>query len=275
MNKVFLYPSNPINVRQVDDLYVEEYLYAKQAGLSVHCFDIENIESSSIFPLIAEDSAIVYRGYMLNERSYIHLEKRFGYRLIVSKSDYLNAHHFPNWYKEVQFFTIQSIVSDEDTVFNDFKKFGGRAFIKDYVKSLKTGKGSIVDSDEDLKRALSDMKFYRGAIEGGIVLRQVVNFKPDSEIRFFVVNSTIFSPKKHIDSDMYALVEQVVKQLDRKKLKFYTVDVATTQEGKNIVIEIGDGQVSDYVGWELKDFVKVLNYLATASRFNSNSKQLV
>jgi hypothetical protein len=43
-----------------------------------------------------------------------------------------------------------------------------------------------------------------------------------------------------------------------KNLAFYSVDIANNSSGKPIVIEIGDGQVSDYVGWDLPDFVKVL-----------------
>jgi hypothetical protein len=271
MSVSFLYPSNPLDVRQVDDMYREEFTLAKQAGLSVHCIDIENIEYCSLFPRIAEDGAIIYRGYMLNDQSYNQLEKRFGSCLVTSKNSYLNAHYFPNWYKEIESLTIPSIISNESSAQEDLKKLNGKAFIKDYVKSLKTGKGSIVDGNEDLARALSDMKYYRGSIEGGIFLRKVVNFRPDSEIRFFVVNSTIFSPEKYANADTYAFVEQVVKQLDHKELKFYTVDIAITQEGHLTVIEVGDGQVSDYVGWELQDFIKVLNYFARALDFNPNS----
>lgn len=260
MSISLLYPSNPLNHRQVDEIYAEEYCYANQAGLDAHCFDIESILQSPIFPRLEEKSSIVYRGYMLNEQSYSELEKRFGDRLVISQRNYLSAHYFPQWYKEIESLTIPSIISSENSAQEDLKKLNGKAFIKDYVKSLKTGKGSIVTGNEDLARAFYDMKHYRGTIEGGIVLRKVINFKPDSEIRFFVVNNTIFSPGELINSDMHALAEKVVKRLAHKELKFYTIDIAKTQEGANMVIEIGDGQVSDYVGWELKDFIKVLNH---------------
>ncbi len=70
----------------------------------------------------------------------------------------------------------------------------------------------------------------------------------------------IFAPI--IDDNKYCLVHQVVNKLDHKNLDFYSVDIATKRNGNDIVIEIGDGQVSDYVGWSLQNFIKVLCYLA-------------
>lgn len=258
MNIQIFYPSNPIQTSKVDEHYEEEYSICKSSGLAVHLIDIENITNSKIYPGIYDDRArIIYRGWMLNETSYTQLENRFGHRLVTSKVDYFNAHYLPNWYQEVKSLTIPSFITDEENSLEVFKQFSGKAFCKDFVKSLKTGKGSIVDSSEDLMRALSDMKQYRGFIEGGIVLRDVVDLIPNSETRFFVINNSIFSPIKNLHS--YQLVEQVVKHLEQKKLKFYSVDVATTKEGKNILIEIGDGQVSDYVGWAVQDFVAILS----------------
>jgi len=36
----FLYPSDPIHIRQVDESYRDEFYAARRAGLAVHCFDI-------------------------------------------------------------------------------------------------------------------------------------------------------------------------------------------------------------------------------------------
>lgn len=260
-NIVFLYPSEPFNLRKIDDGYQEEYSMAKAAGLKVYLIDIENMSQSVIFPAIDPYAYIVYRGWMLSETAYTQLEQRFGDRLLTSKKDYYNAHYFPNWFHDICAFTIPSIITDEKHAQDAFKNFAGKAFIKDYVKSLKTGKGSIVDSAEDVQRAINDMKSYRGTIEGGIVLREVAQFKPDSEIRFFVIKDKIFSPLQ--DCAKYNLVEEVIKKLATKHLQFYSVDVATTIDDKNIVIEVGDGQVSDYVGWNLEDFVHVLAELGS------------
>lgn len=255
----FLYPSDPLDKKVVDESYREEYMIAQKEGLHLHIFDSDTLLSRKIIPPVDANARIVYRGWMLTQETYTQLEQRFGAQLLTSTDDYCNAHYFPNWYTDIQSLTIPSIITDEADAQKQFTHFGGKAFIKDYVKSLKTGKGSIVDSDVDLLRAIADMKKYRGCIEGGIVLREVVDLKPDSEMRFFVVKNTIFSPV--VDHDKYSLVEEAVQKLAHKNMKFYSVDVATTRDGRNIIIEIGDGQVSDYVGWDLNDFITVLKYL--------------
>jgi hypothetical protein len=256
---VFLYPCDPLDTQRVDEQYQKEYSMAREKGLLVHHFNIDNIMHSSITPAMEANVFIVYRGWMLAKALYSQLEQRFGDALLISTEDYCNAHYLPHWYEDIKPFTIPSIITDEKHVLEQFKEFPGKAFIKDYVKSLKTGKGSIVTSEAGIVQAVSDMKFYRGAIEGGIVLREVVELIPDSETRFFVVNGKIFSPKK--DIVQYKLVENVVLNMEHKNLPFYSVDVATKKDGNEIVIEIGDGQVSDYVGWSLDDFIKVLSYL--------------
>ncbi len=244
-------------------MYKHEFDAMRQRGLSASCLDITNIKKSQIYPALPSDNhTIVYRGWMLDKTTYTELEDRFGTSLVTSHKSYLDTHYLPSWYPDLQSLTIPSIVTDEEHVQNQFQSFPGKAFIKDYVKSLKTGKGSIVDSYNDIQRAIADMKFYRGSIEGGIVLREVVSLKPSSETRFFVAKNKIFSPKE-VTSKEYSLAEEVVKKLEHKNLAFYSIDIATTIEEKPLVIEIGDGQVSDYVGWELNDFLAILCHLAT------------
>lgn len=258
---IFLYPCSVLNPCKVDEAYLEEYTVAKNLGLSVHILNIDNILNCQIIPSVPNDVKIVYRGWMLNAASYELLEKRFTAQLVTSKQDYLNAHHLPNWYQDLKSLTIPSIITNEHEVYDQLYQFEGKAFLKDFVKSLKTGKGSIVDSVEDIHRALDDMRHFRGTIEGGLVLRKVIDLIPNSETRYFVLNHTIYGPK--IDNDKYELVKKVVEKLKYKNLTFYSVDIAVTQENNLIVVEIGDGQVSDYVGWDVTAFVSVLKNFNT------------
>lgn len=261
MNLVFLYPCNPLYKTQVDECYYDEYTLAKNTGLSVHVFDIEDIINSKISPVIANDVKIIYRGWMLDDKNYTQLAERFGNQLLTAKENYFYSHYLPNWYPDLKNFTMCSIVTTEEDASKQFQNFPDKkAFIKDFVKSLKTKKGSIVESVEDINLAISNMKHFRGFIEGGIVLREVVDLIPNSEVRFFVVNNVSYSPVE--DSDKYNLVQEIVKRLIHKNLKFYSIDIATTASGKSILIEIGDGQVSDYVGWNLEKFISVLSKIA-------------
>ena len=252
----FLYPCSPLDCSKVDESYIEEYFASKNKGLSVHILDIDNISHCKIIPAIPDNAKIVYRGWMLNAASYELLEKRFGTQLVISKQDYLNAHHLPNWYEDLKLLTIPSIITNEHEVYDQLHLFEGKAFLKDFVKSLKTGKGSVVDSDEDIMRALSDMRHFKGTIEGGLVLRQVIDLIPHSETRYFVLNHIIYCPI--VDRGKYEFVKKVVDKLKHKNLQFYSVDVAVTSAHNLVVVEIGDGQVSDYVGWDVENFVLVL-----------------
>lgn len=258
MNIRFIYPRSLINPSKVDECYEDEFNLCKKFGLNVHLIDIENILKCNLLPQFTDNlSRIIYRGWMLNEASYTQLENRFGKQLLTSKINYFNTHYLPNWYPALEPLTIRSIVTDEHNAAETLKQFTGKVFCKDFVKSLKTIKGSCVDSPQSLTQVIADMKHYRGFIEGGIIIRDFIDLVTNSEIRFFVVNNSIFSPVE--DLNMHQIVEQVVQCLQPMKLQFYSVDIATTKQGKHILIEIGDGQVSDSVGWKTEDFVALLS----------------
>jgi hypothetical protein len=59
---------------------------------------------------------------------------------------------------------------------------------KDYVKSLKTSIGSLVEDPEQIEAVVSEMEKYRGFIEGGLCVRRAEDFIVGSERRYFVLN---------------------------------------------------------------------------------------
>ena len=103
---------------------------------------------------------------------------------------------------------------------------------------------------------------YKGFIEGGIVLRKVEEFDKSSETRFFILNGKVNSPNE-VPEGMLKLAEKISQQ---HNAFFYTVDIIK-QNDQYKVIEIGDGQVSDMVGWNITDFIKIFKSL-------KNKKQL-
>ena len=46
--------------------------------------------------------------------------------------------------------------------------------------------------------------------------------------------------------------------LPRIDSPFYSVDMATRDDGQRRVVEVGDGQVSDLVGWTPEEFARAL-----------------
>lgn len=258
-----LLPCSPMDRKQPDYGYEDEYAKYKELGYTVHLINIEDLDNAKVYPMLEENIRLLYRGWMLSEENYQKLETATNGQLLINTQQYLYSHHLPNWYYEITDLTIQSFVTNEKDVLNDFNTLGwNQAFIKDYVKSLKTGKGSIVCNSEDIQRALQDMKQYKGFIEGGIVLREVIDLMPNTETRFFVLNGQVYSNIKVQDNIIEQDKLNIVKEVAMKhEALFFSVDIAQNKKGQLVVIEIGDGQVSDYVGWDLDTFANIFQHI--------------
>lgn len=256
MNYGFIYPCDPFDSKKVEETFEDEFKEVS-SRFPTFLINVDDLENKKQFkPIKESDLSFIYRGWMLTPENYEKLEDNCNYCLVTTKENYLKAHHLPLWYNELSDLTPTSIVTTVEDAAKTFEDTGwDKAFIKDYVKSLKTGKGSIVDSREDIERALKDMVHYRGFIEGGIVLREVHTFLPETEKRFFVANGLVYSPTGELLDEEKVIIDKVT---DRKhNLFLYSIDLIKDRNDKLWLVEIGDGQVSDCVGWDIKNFAKV------------------
>src|SRR5207249_952644 len=120
-------------------------------------------------------------------------------------------------------------------------------FIKDYVKSLKTSLGSRISKPEQVAAVVTEMRQFRDVIEGGFCVRRVEAFLPQSERRYFVLNGV-----PHANSgDVPPIMRECAKRLNGH---FYSVDVVQRRDAQLRIVEVGDGQVSDLVGWSPEQF---------------------
>ena len=72
-----------------------------------------------------------------------------------------------------------------------------------------------------------------------------------------------------VDGNVPLIVQQCTKRL---RSRFYSVDVAQRIDGQSRVVEVGDGQVSDLVGWSPEAFAKVLqHYFRPGSGIGKNA----
>jgi hypothetical protein len=161
----------------------------------------------------------------------------------------------PNWYPLVAEFTAETkifpVYADLAEELKTLSSLGWeKFFIKDYVKSLKTSVGSIVSRPEEISLVLTEMQKFRGTIEGGVCVRRFEELIPNSERRFFVING--------VPHAMSGSVPELVSECARRiKSPFFAIDVAPRVDGVLRVVEIGDGQVSDLVGWEVTRFAEL------------------
>ena len=94
-----------------------------------------------------------------------------------------------------------------------------------------------------------------------LFMRDFVELKPISERRFFVVRGQVFGAGGAV------LPPPLLKAVAALRPRlFYSFDVAETFAGQFVLVEVGDGQVSDLKEWPVAEFGhRVLRALAAAA----------
>jgi hypothetical protein len=216
----------------------------------------------------------LYRGWMIRPETYeawTSVLETYRIRMLTSAESYRNCHYFPNSYSVIQEFTPRSVCLERDQLTAEYiqeaaKSFGTSALmVKDFVKSRKHDwleACYIPDASdqEHVERVVRRFVELQGAeMNGGIVLREFVNLEflanhPQSgmplskEYRiFFMFGEPIFMVN-YWDEVTYEEVrpdlEDFIKIAGQVRSPFFTMDIARTQAGQWIIIELGDGQVS-------------------------------
>ncbi|WP_262383941.1 ATP-grasp domain-containing protein [Hymenobacter lutimineralis] len=189
---------------------------------------------------------------MLSEAEYASLAQRTP--LLVPADSYLSSHQATGWYPAVQSFTFPSRFQLANEV-PDFSN-GQSYFVKGLVKSF--GDDSLVRSDIQWQQLCQRHELMPDEL---LFVRQYVPLTADSERRFFVVAGTAYGAEK---TSLPTALQPVLDAL--KPRLFYSLDVALTQAGVPVVVEVGDGQVSDLKEWTLVDFgASVLRSLAAVT----------
>jgi hypothetical protein len=254
----FLYPSDPLKTKRCDEFYAGEFAAVETAGLNASVFSLEEFQTGSFrtFPNLPADATVIYRGWMLSSADYeslVSLISQSGARSLTDTKTYLSTHHLPNWYSLISEFTPETRIFPANAdLATELRSLGwNEYFIKDYVKSLKTSIGSRISTPEQAAIVVTEMRQFRGTIEGGFCVRQIENFLPETEKRYFVFNS--------IPCSMNGEIPPIVSECARRiPSPFFSVDVVQRADGELRIVEIGDGQVSDLVGWTPAHFAEIL-----------------
>lgn len=250
----FLFSASSADPRRPDEMFADQWAALTAAGFTASVCSDAAVAGTKPLRDIPTGSRVVYRGWMLKGGEYESLVRAIeecGATAFTSPREYLLAHHLPNWYPLLAALTPETRVypADADLV-ADLRKLGwGAYFIKDYVKSLKTARGSIVREPSEVTALIAEMREYRGEIEGGICVRRVEDFVPESETRYFVLYGIGYAA-----TDGTPIPDVVRQCAERIPSPFFSVDVAQRRDGVLRVVEIGDGQVSDLVGWSAAAF---------------------
>ncbi len=231
---IFLFPSDYFNPKAVDEVLREQAVFLASSGFDTAILSLEFLSTSTpkISPNITPDSIVIYRGWMLSNYEYellVNIVNDLGASAFTYLSEYLATHYLTNWYFEVADLTPKTkFYSVDDDLENELKILGWeRFFIKDYVKSLKTSVGSIIERPSDIKTVVHQMQKFKGRIEGSICVRQVEDFIVGSEKRYFVIHGKPFAQVDNED-----IPEIVNKCAKRIKSNFFSVDVVLRTDGR-------------------------------------------
>lgn len=249
----FIFPSHPFEASATEEIFASQLAALREAGFSTSLCPESVIRDGKRLRNVPVGSTVVYRSWMLNMSEYERLIDAIlvaGATPLTSRESYLSAHHLPNWYPLVKEFSPETIVIPETANHElEMRSFGWDSFfIKDYVKSLKTSLGSIVRDPSQISAVVAEMEKFRGEIEGGLCIRRVEPFVVDTEERHFVLDGKAYSANNEPAPDM---VQEIATRIPSP---FYSVDVVRRTDGAMRLVEIGDGQVSDLVGWSASEF---------------------
>ncbi|RUR93452.1 hypothetical protein PB16LOC_01555 [Pectobacterium versatile] len=252
-----IYPSDYFDSSKVDEIFEAEYNSAKESGLSCILLSTQHASDGKYkFSKYFEPNAsAIWRGWMLKSDEYKKLSDAVNQNsgnMLVSLEDYLSSHHITGWYNSCKKYTPETIFLNEDDnvdqITNQLK--WPDYFVKDYVKSLTTSRGSIAKNAEEIREIIAAIKQFRGDIEGGISLRKVEDIIKTSERRYFSFRHNVCSS----DGIVPDIVVEIAQPISSP---FFSIDMAENASGELRLIEIGDGQVSDTKEWNVDRFIQL------------------
>jgi hypothetical protein len=253
----FLYPCDPFNKKDPDETYLEEFSAAQAAGMACSLYSAEDFEAGDFKPrpLFAEHEEVLYRGWMLTPNGYgqlLEAIERKGACAVTSVAQYRLCHHLPEWYPLCKDLTPETVFvehgADYAAAVSD--RHWPAYFVKDYVKSLTTNRGSVATSVEEISEVVSLIEKYRGQVEGGVCIRQFEQLAPGTEERYFVFQGKPYARNGAVPD----IVQTVASRIDSR---FFSVDVALSIDDTPRLIELGDGQVSDRKQWLVERFLEI------------------
>ncbi|MEU6860531.1 ATP-grasp domain-containing protein [Glycomyces sp. NPDC046736] len=207
-----------------------------------------------------------YRGWMVTASRYASLERALadrGCRLLADADAYRRAHELPGWYDAFKSRTPASVwtaVPDDPWLNWAVTQLGSTAaIVKDFVKSRKHEWATACHIPDladaaGLRRVVTAFRDRQGEdLYGGVVLRAFEDFTDtdgatDQARAWWLDGEPIAltahpdTPANRVEPDLTGIHDAVTAL----GCRFVTTDLARRSDGVWRVIEVGDGQVSDY-----------------------------
>ena len=295
----FLFCNHPLYPKRVDEDYEEEY---QAAGLDHACalFSYEDLEMGKLSLYGEEISGLtIYRGWMMKPdryRMFYDKLKDKGIILINTPEEYERYHLLPGWYDDFRKDTAESVWEAQGTVDSALSLANGLEgayIVKDYVKSRKHEWHDAcfirdISDKTDAERVIRNfVERQDSSLVGGVVLRKFERLRPvgfheksgmpiSEEYRIFVFAGRVLiiddywqeNKKVQFTDEEYQWIEGMVNKL---RSNFVTINIARREDGSLIIMELGDGQVSDFSRSSLRIFTEPSARIDNMSDVNERS----
>lgn len=266
---IVLFPSIYGDYTKIESDYSFEYDEAVKNGIKTCTFNFDGfLDSNKPLKIGGDDlpnkvTTAIYRGWMLKPVNYKRLYNELfkqNIKLINSPKEYEACHLFPMSYDKLKKYTPKTVwfPDGEYIDWSKIKTMFNKFIIKDYVKSVKgfdfpkyfDSTYANKELDKYIERFISLRDYL---YTGGILIKQYVELEyklgKTREFRGFYLNKKLVSLYCSSGSleDKASMLEviKLANSIPKLGSNFYTVDFAVTKSGNVIVIETGDGQVSE------------------------------
>jgi hypothetical protein len=261
-------PADPLAARRVDPAYASEAEAFALAGATVAAVDHDLLEAGGdprrATRLVQQgNGAAIYRGWMLRASAYRALHGAMAARdlsMATGPREYEACHHYPDAHASLSRWMARSTwlpeadIDDPAAVARALAPFGnGPVVIKDWVKSQSAywDEACYVPDASDANSAARVTARFRELqgrfLCGGIVFREFRPLADEPEWRAFALagrplgtwprSSTAGEPPP--DGLLHATAAAVASP-------FASLDFAHCKDGRWLLLEAGDGQVSEF-----------------------------
>lgn len=282
-----IFCSNPLEPKRVDDDWLFEFNACARHGIQTHLLNYDELAQSNLpkaFKGIKNPGVTqrcIYRGWMMPVKMYeLFYESMLASNLVLinTPDEYKECYYFPPAYPIIESCTPRTVITnvnykpDRTELSKMLKPFGANPIIvKDYVKSQKHywNEACFIPNASDIEHAQGVVNKFLDlqgeALQGGLIFREYVqlekignhsksNMPLTLEYRAFILNKKIVSVTRYWEDGTYLdhvvpidLFKDIISDIESN---FFTIDLAKKTNADWVIIELGDGQVAEYLDHE-------------------------
>ena len=257
---IFIFPHDYFDHKIPEDYYQFEFDIVRKLGNETVLIDFDKMLAGSdpFSPVVEyEREVAVWRGWQMTSDAYFKFysyAEAHGLKLINSAVEYATCHELSSSYPYMKDYSIDTVFmsSDEATAINIRaamdKMDCDRLFVKDTVKGQRDFPCviEITDTDDEIASKIAALIADRGDVfTGTLAFRRFIELS--GETRFFVLDERVVATGEHFSEAADISEAEAAEAISALSgcSRFFTLDMARTFDGKAVVVETGDGQVSE------------------------------